>query len=411
MLTTTLQRTLAILSLIVAGEVIFALPFHTSRFFRPTFLEEFGLTNTELGDMFALYGIVAMLAYFPGGFLADRFAPRWLIVVSLVLTGAGGLILAFVPSKTTLYVLFGYWGFTTIFLFWAAMIKATRIWGGANSQGLAFGLLDGGRGLVASVLATGAIWLLPWLAQGQAELSMQLIIYYYTAATFLAAVLVWWTLGDGNVGSVQAVPGSRQAWSGVARNPSVWWLAGIVVAAYCGYKGIDNYGLYAAQVLGMSDLASAKFVTAASYTRPIAALCAGLLADRIGANRLIRYVFGLLVLSYLVQAVFGFVYLGATLIMANLVLSVVAVYALRGVYFAVLQESRIAAHHTGAAVGIVSLVGYTPDIFFAPLTGRILDAGTPAEGFANYFLVLTILSVLGLLCAMVLARKVRREAP
>ena len=43
------QRGLVIFSLICAGEAIFTLPYHVTRFFRPTFLEVFDLTATELG--------------------------------------------------------------------------------------------------------------------------------------------------------------------------------------------------------------------------------------------------------------------------------------------------------------------------------------------------------------------------
>ena len=50
-------------------------------------------------------------------------------------------------------VLYAYWGVTTILLFWAAMIRATREWGGASQQGRAFGILDGGRGAVAAGIA------------------------------------------------------------------------------------------------------------------------------------------------------------------------------------------------------------------------------------------------------------------
>ena len=65
------SRYLYIAALIIAGEIIFGLPFHTARFFRPTMLEVFGFTNTQLGDLFALYGLTAMLSYFPGGAIAD----------------------------------------------------------------------------------------------------------------------------------------------------------------------------------------------------------------------------------------------------------------------------------------------------------------------------------------------------
>ena len=48
--------------------------------------------------------------------------------------------------------MYGFWGFSTTFLFWAAMIKATRNWGGEQSQGKAFGFLEGGRGIIAATI-------------------------------------------------------------------------------------------------------------------------------------------------------------------------------------------------------------------------------------------------------------------
>ena len=86
------------LGLVLAGEAVYALPFHVARFFRPTVLEAFGLSNTELGIAQAVYGVVAMLAYFPGGLLADRFPARTLIALSLWSTAAGGLYMATMPG-------------------------------------------------------------------------------------------------------------------------------------------------------------------------------------------------------------------------------------------------------------------------------------------------------------------------
>ena len=147
------SRYLYIAVLIVAGEMVFGLPFHTARFFRPTMLEVFGFTNTQLGDLFALYGVTAMLSYFPGGAIADHFSARGLLSASLVATAIGGLFMATIPGAGGMAVLYAFWGFTTIFLFWGALIRATREWGGDAEQGVAFGLLEGGRGVVAAVVA------------------------------------------------------------------------------------------------------------------------------------------------------------------------------------------------------------------------------------------------------------------
>ena len=49
-------------------------------------------------------------------------------------------------------LVWGFFGLTNILFFYSALIKATRSWGGDTQQGLAYGLLDGGRGLIAAVL-------------------------------------------------------------------------------------------------------------------------------------------------------------------------------------------------------------------------------------------------------------------
>ena len=133
--------------LILAGELIFALPFHITRFFKPTVLEVFQITNTDLGDAFALYGILALLCYFPGGYLADKYPPRKLISLSLFFTGIGGLYFATLPSATYYHssmVTENYNNFVIL----GALIKYTNDWGGLTQQGKAFGYLEAGRGLV-----------------------------------------------------------------------------------------------------------------------------------------------------------------------------------------------------------------------------------------------------------------------
>jgi sugar phosphate permease len=84
----------------------------------------------------------------------------------------------------------------------------------------------------------------------------------------------------------------------------------------------------------------------------------------------------------------------------NLGISLFAVFSLRGIYFALLQETRTPRHITGAAVGMISLVGYTPEIFFAPISGRILDATPGPGGFLNLFVLLASISVLGVIIVL-----------
>ena len=64
-------------ALVFGGEMIFSLPYHLPRYYRPTVLEVFGLSNADLGHAFVFYGVLAMIGYFPAGVLpADGLGRR-----------------------------------------------------------------------------------------------------------------------------------------------------------------------------------------------------------------------------------------------------------------------------------------------------------------------------------------------
>jgi len=398
-----MTRYLLMATLVFAGEIIFGLPFHTARFFRPTLLEAFEFTNTQLGDVFAVYGVMAMIAYFPGGMLADRFSARFLLTVSLVATGLGGFYMATYPGVMGMALLYGYWGVTTILLFWAALIRATREWGGTTAQGRAFGVLEGGRGVAAALFATLGVAVLSWQFPDEAALvsseerrtAFRAVILLYSFAAIATASLTWVLIPAAK----HAGEAGRALWHGagaVIARPLVWAQAAVIVCAYCTYKGLDNYSLYAVQVLGMDEVAGAQLSTYGAYVRPVAAVAAGIVADRRTASRVIGASFFVLLISY---AMLSFALpdgSGMFVIYANIFISFFAVFALRGVYFALLEENRTPAYFTGAATGMVSFVGYTPEIFFAPITGRILDASPGIVGHQNYFLFLAGVMVIAL---------------
>jgi len=401
--------------MILAGEMIFALPFHTQRFFRATMLEAFDISNTQLGDMFAVFGVTAMFSYFLGGPFADRYSARSLMAVSLVLTALGGLYMATFPGVWAMSALYGFWGLTTAFLFWAALIKATRDWGGASSQGVAFGILDGGRGLAAALFAAIAVGILAFYLPTETALVTDLerraglrsIILYYSSITLICAGIVWFLVPHDR----ETVSGNRKLFAGVPevmRTPLIWAQAAIIICAYCGYKGLDNFSLYAVQVLGMNEIDAARLATYGAYVRPVACVVAGLIADRFDSARSILVLFVMLAASYGVLAVATPDTVALTLIYANVFVAFFAVFALRGIYYALLEETRTPKHLTGASVAVIAFIGYTPEVFFGPVTGRILDANPGAPGHLNYFAFLAAVSVAGVLVTLLLIRLNKR---
>lgn len=402
-----LRRVLFIAAVVIAGEMVFGVPFHIQRFFRPTMLEVFGFTNTQLGDLFAIYGITAMLSYFPGGVLADYFSARRLITLSLIATGLGGFYMATIPGAAQMAMLYGFWGVTTVFMLWGAMIRATREWGGDSSQGTAFGILESGRGLTAAIVASIAAIAFGFLMPDDATLAsaeerrqaFRAVIFLYSWLTIGAGLLAWIVIPESKV----TTSVRRNPFKGVMEvicRPIIWAQACIIVCAYCFYKGSDNYSLYAVQVLGMNEVEAARLTAIGAYVRPVAALTAGLIADRLSATRSIGAAFALLAVVYAALSVLTPDMVGLPIIVANIFVGLFAVFALRGIYFALFEETRTPRHLTGTAVGVISLVGYTPEVFFAPVAGRILDATPGAGGHMNLFMLLAAIAVVGILVVL-----------
>jgi nitrate/nitrite transporter NarK len=402
---------MTLFALVFAGEIIFSLPFQVPRFFRPTVLDVFGFSNADLGDVFAVYGVIAMLAYFPGGVISDYFSDRKLMTVSLLATGLGGLYMATVPPFGWAAVVYGYWGATTILLFWAALIRATREWGGHRAQGRAFGILDGGRGLVAAGAASVAVLVLSNFLPDDVETAsdearragLAAVVYFYTVLTFTAAALVWFLVPETGERARRINPFSGVL--EVLRRPVVWAQAAIVVCAYCGFKALDYYSLYAVEVLGMDEVEGARLTATASYLRPVAAIAAGVVADRFVASRTIGAVFGVLCASYGLLALATPTAAWLTTIYGSVLLSFFCVFALRGIYFALLEETRTRAELTGTAVGLISVLGYTPDVFFAPIAGRILDNAPGLAGHQHFFAVLAAIMLVGVVITVALVRR------
>ncbi len=275
------KQFLAILSLIIAGETIFILPFVLVRVFRPTVLEVFGINNLELGLAFSVYGVIAMVSYFLGGPLADKYPAKNLITIALATTGMGGIFLSTIPGLPELKILYGFWGATTILLFWAALIRATREWGGSTMQGTAFGLLDGGRGLTAALISSVAVVVFAFFLPEDVEASLleqktkayRNVVLFVSAFIFIVSVLVYFVLPKGRL--KEQTPTNQFITKGlvkIIRMPVIWLQAIIIVSAYVGYKITDDFSLFAQEVLHFDEVDAAIIGTIALWMRFLVAI-------------------------------------------------------------------------------------------------------------------------------------------
>ena len=400
--------------MILSGELIYILPYFLPRVFRPTFLAVFDLNNLELGSLFSVYGSVAFFSYIFGGTFADKFLPRKLIATSLILTSLGGFVLMYYPSFMILQILYGYWGFTTVFLFWGAMIKGTRIWGGSQNQGQAFGFLDGGRGLTAALMGSVGVFIFSFFLPEdvisssikERQDAFQSVILFSSIMVALIGVLVYFFMKSKTEKGVFQSDNTHSLNNilAVLKLETVWLLMIIILCAYFGYKVTDIYSLYASDVMGYDEVNSANIGSLQLYLRPIACFAIGFLADKTnGISWIIKGFFVMLAGSILFAS--GILVADQyILFFISLIILALGTYAIRALYFAILKEGDISLALTGTAVGVISLSGYTPDIFAGPLMGYFLDKFPGVEGHQYVYAFLGLFSIIGLIASSRFAR-------
>ncbi len=386
----------------LAAESIYILPYVLARVFRPTFLDVFNLTNLELGGLFSIYGVVAFFSYLYGGVLADRYSPRKLLSISLIFTSLGGLIMMTYPSYLIMQLLFAYWGFTTVFIFWAPMLKATRAIGGVKMQGKTFSFLDGGRGVVASSIGLiGVLIFSILITEDVSSLTLsekQEVFKYVIGASslivFIIGIVVYAYLkielnDDEKIGNIKSL-------IELSKLKSVWLISFIILCAYMGYKITDVYSLYASEVMLFDEINAARVGALQQYLRPIVCISVAFFTDKNGNINNILIGFFVMMLGSILFAS-GLIKVSMNILFfISLIIVATGTYAIRGLYFSILKDGKIPYILSGTAIGLISIVGYSPDIFATPLYGYLLDNFPGIRGHQYVYLILFISSIVGI---------------
>ncbi|MFT6064534.1 MAG: nitrate/nitrite transporter NarK [Paraglaciecola sp.] len=397
-------------ALIIAGEAIFLLPFILMRVFKPIIREAFVISDAQIGEAQALYGITAVISYFFGGFIADKWEPKKLLSLSLFLTAIGGFWMTMIPSIFTLKILYAFWGVSTILFFWASLIKATRHWGNKHNQGLSFGLLDGGRGFFAASIALfGASILTYFFPEKGIEITfenkvetLQYIIGTITCIVFLVALLVWKVLPKEETKfeiEKEFQFNFKKAFA-LMKQRKVIFHSVIIFCAYCSYKLTGVFGTYAKDIWNYSLEEATYFAVFIQFIRPIAAISIGWIADKYIPSKIIIPSFTILILG---SALLGFEFFNQQPIYLSFIVYIfiaLGTYSLRGLYFAIIEETKTPIQMTGTLVGIISVVGFTPDIFMSLFIGYMLGENPAIAEYQQLFTTFTIVPIIGLLATL-----------
>ena len=419
--------------LILAGGAIYPV-LYLRQNFEVSLLETYQLTQTQLGEAYSLLGVMFVLGYLPSGWLADRFPPRWLLAGSMVATALLAFWFAQIPNNGTVKWIFLGWGLSTGLTFWGSMIKACSIIAPHDRQGSFFGLLEGGRGAIEALLATLAVALFAALLNqdgSNTKSALSAVVYLYAGASLLIAPVVLLLLklpsdvpptaersmatvapsvaleegfDASNLASSSDTNGLIRNLRVLLGNPRIWLAGFVILTGYQLFWATYSFSGLLQTVFGLSAVAAGTLTVAKLWMRPLGAVLAGVMGDRFDAvltlsRLMLLSAFGLLVLP-LLPATLGVIALLGVVLSIGLV-----TYGIRGIYWATLEDCNVPNAYKGLAIGLISLLGYAPDIYLPLLKAALLDRWPDAMGYLVYYGILSSCGVLGAWAAYRLARE------
>jgi|TARA_B110000438_G_C15820150_1_gene653980 sugar phosphate permease len=395
--------------IVVAAGAIYPL-LYLRQNFELSILEAFSITQTQLRYCSSMLGIIFMVTYIPSGWLADRFSSRKLLSFSLLATALLGLWFSTMPSYSSLLVIYGAWGVATGLTFWSAHIKLVAMLADKDQQGRFFGILDGGRGLVEALLATFAIALFAYILSqdaGATKMALQQVIYLYVAVLLVVSPLVYWLLDDREEDTDTSEESVKSVFiddlKDVLSRREIWLCAICIVCGYQLFYATYSFSAYLQQNFSLTAVMVGYITVAKLWMRPIGGIAAGFIGDWLNPEKVLSI---LLVLASLSLAMMAFVPASsAALLMIVLVLLIgLLTYGVRGLYWATLGGCNVPNKIKGLAIGIISVIGYFPEVYLPLLSAPLIENYPGGLGYKIYYLIVATCGLLGAYAAYLLAR-------
>lgn len=406
-----LKRNFSKLILIIfSGAFIYMLPY-MRYYYYDAFKATFGMSDLQMGIAGTWFGAISAVGYIVGGILSDKISLRVIMPVSMITTGLAGLWLLTYPSPNVVIAIHIIWAFTAMMAFYPAMMKTIRLLADANEQSRAFGMFEGGRGIVNAVVMSIAVAIFGYFsakaAEGQGVVS---IVTFYSAVTIILGVLnIFFLKGIGEVGK----DGDSDQFDfkligKLIKNPYLWLMVIIIFCTYMINMSWHLISPYASLAFGASAILAVILNSSTQYIRPFAAIASGFIGDRINSSKCVLgaevlTLVGLLLLLLAPQH-------GSVIpVIISCLCIFSSMYATQSMHFALMEEGEFPAEGVGTAIGIICFLGYLPESFAALISGLILDADPGVTGYRTFFMVLVGFTVLGILTTIVWIAKTKEK--
>ncbi len=345
-----------------------------------------GYVNEFIGDMGMGFGLVCMVGYLFGGVLADKFSERSLMVLSCIIMCLTSVWYAFVPDQISLIIIHVLYGLGTV-LNWSAYLKTTRKMGTSEEQGRMFSISEFIRAILGTIIGFFGSWVLSMAIVGGITDPVALgtqwqIMLFINAALFIVLGALIMFIVPNNIIGAEVPEGQEDNTDkfelsfikDAIKLPGTWLLSALVFFCFSFTSAGAGYlGAYTTDVLGIDPTTASNFAVIRNYIiAGLTTLAIGFIADKIGskAKTLGIYLFlsSIAALLLILTKNYFFVCVIVTFVFATIYTG------MRGIYFATLGEVGIPLKLTGCATGIISVIGYLPDVYFAKLAGGWIDS-------------------------------------
>lgn len=405
------KKFLTFILMVLAMNTIYVLPYLMYNYYTPL-QEAMGLVgrDSDYGRLLNVYGIANVILYLPGGWVADKFDPKKLLVFSMVSTGILGMWESFWPSYTMLMLIHVLWAVTTVLTFWSSSVKCINMLADSDEQGGMFGSLEALRGVVGLIVTTICVSLFN-LLKADSSSAMSAIVRVVSVIMILVGVALALLMPKSNAQEATnaTLIDSLKAMGVAFKRPITYLLAGMI---FCGSMTLASASYYAPYLQNFCGMPTNVAVTFTSYRgiicQLIAASLAALLATKLKNSTLPMIGAGIIGIVCFVGMIL--IPASASVLWPIMILTIVAsmaVYVFRALYYATVDESGTPKNVVGSVIGIASLLGFLPDTFYTSLCGSWLEAD-PTGGYKNIFTAACCAMVLGLVCAFLTDRLIKK---
>ncbi|HDU8592029.1 TPA: MFS transporter [Proteus mirabilis] len=397
--------------LILGGGTIFKLSSMKDVFYVPM-QQDWGLSNTQIGFGFTIYAIIQTIGLFSSLHIADRFSKKILLPAGLIGVGLCGAYLSTLPPFTGYLIAFGAMAFFGEVVYWPVLLKSVRLLGNKEEQGRMFGFLEAGRGVVDVLVASGALYI--FVLFGEGKTGMQAGLIYYTLATIIVGIITYFIVdNDDKKETSSASEANRQVLEGiknVVKCPNLWLASMSIFFVYSAYCGLTYFIPFLKDIYALPIALIGAYGIINQYAlKMIGGPLGGFLADKVAKSPTI-YLKWTFLLSAIAMAIFIMlphdsmnVYLGMT---ATLGFGAI-IFSQRAIFFAPMDEIGTPRQYAGSAMAFGCIIGYMPSMFAYALYGSLLDNFEGIQGYNYVFSIMVTFSLLGFICATILAKRIK----